>query len=94
MEAQACGTPVVATHTTCLPEAVADGLSGRLCPVDDVTAFADAIRTLTSDTDQLRAAAAAARRWAEEKLDVHRMLGAYLSLLFDVTSCPSLSSRS
>ena len=52
LEAMACGTPVVASDTTSIPEVVGD--AGLLCPPGDVDAFAAALRRL-SDEDGLAA---------------------------------------
>lgn len=49
-EAMACGLPVVATHGSSLPEVVEDGVTGFLCPRDDVAAFVQAIRRLAGDS--------------------------------------------
>ena len=48
-EAMACGKPVVTTDCSSLPELVIDGKGGYLCPVDDVKAYAEAIRHLAED---------------------------------------------
>jgi glycosyltransferase involved in cell wall biosynthesis len=47
LEAMACGTPVVASDTTSIPELVGD--AGLLCPPGDVDAFADALRRVLAD---------------------------------------------
>jgi glycosyltransferase involved in cell wall biosynthesis len=47
LEAMACGTPVVASDTTSLPELVAD--AGLLCRPGDADAFADALRRIIGD---------------------------------------------
>jgi glycosyltransferase involved in cell wall biosynthesis len=49
LEAQTCGVPVIATHGSALPEVVEDGVTGLLCPADDLRAFAAAARRLASD---------------------------------------------
>jgi len=48
-EAQACGTPVVATTGGALPEVVEDGVSGLLVPPGDAAALAKAIGELLGD---------------------------------------------
>ena len=47
LEAMACGTPVVASNATSIPEVVGD--AGLLCAPGSVDAFADAIRALLDD---------------------------------------------
>lgn len=59
MDALALGLPVVATRAGGLPDAVDDGVEGRLVPVDDPAALADAYVEVASDAD-LRAAMASA----------------------------------
>jgi glycosyltransferase involved in cell wall biosynthesis len=49
LEAMACGTPVVASNTTSIPEVV--GEAGLLCPPRDAGAFADALRKVLGDDD-------------------------------------------
>jgi glycosyltransferase involved in cell wall biosynthesis len=56
--------PVVASDIGALPEAVADGVSGRLVPLDDATAWAEAAGSL-DDTESLRLGAGALRLWEE-----------------------------
>ena len=78
IEALACGTPVVSTDCPTGPaEILANGKFGRLTPVDEVGAFAEAIReTLLQDRrpEELRARA---RDFALEQA-----AQAYLDLLF------------
>jgi glycosyltransferase involved in cell wall biosynthesis len=62
VEALAVGTPVLATATGGVAEAVRDGENGLLVPVGDAHALGDAIRRYVSDEElqqRLRAAAAA-----------------------------------
>ena len=47
LEAMACGTPVVASDTTSIPEIAGD--AGLLCPPGDVEAFARALRRLRDE---------------------------------------------
>jgi len=49
IEAQACGTPVVAARVGGLPTAVADGVSGVLVDQQDPAAYAAALRPLLVD---------------------------------------------
>lgn len=60
-EAMACGTPAVVTNCSSLPEIVEDGVTGRLCPIDDVEAFAAAIQRLRENPAELTAMSRKAR---------------------------------
>jgi glycosyltransferase involved in cell wall biosynthesis len=80
LEAMACGTPVVASRTGPLPEIIDDGTNGRLCAVDDVDAFADAIRELKDNPDLLAQMGEAARTTVEAAFSVERMTDGYLAL--------------
>ena len=63
LEAMACGTPVVASDTTSIPELVGD--AALLCPPGDVDAFAAALRRLRDEdglADELRRRGLGARR--------------------------------
>lgn len=51
LEAQACGTPVVATNVGGLAEAVSDGQTGLLIPGHSPGAWADALESLYDDGD-------------------------------------------
>jgi hypothetical protein len=62
VEAQAAGRPVIAAAAGGALETVIDGQTGRLVTLDDVEAFAQAIRELDVSTfDPARAQANAAR---------------------------------
>lgn len=65
IEAAACGTPTVASDTPGLRDAVVHGETGLLVRHGDVTALADAIRTLLSDRARLDRLSAGARVRAE-----------------------------
>ncbi|GAC1642917.1 MAG: glycosyltransferase family 4 protein [Herpetosiphon sp.] len=60
-EAGACAKPVVTTRASALPEVVDDGITGMLCPLDDVDAFVEAVLKLGGDSDLRRDMGAAAR---------------------------------
>jgi glycosyltransferase involved in cell wall biosynthesis len=50
LEAMACGKPVVAIDAGGMRDAVVDGVTGRLCPLGDAVAYAEALRQLLTDS--------------------------------------------
>ncbi len=77
IEAMACGTPVVATDCPVGPREVLDhGRLGRLVPVGDPSAMADAIAASLSDPHPPSAARVAALEFTQA-----RACAAYLALL-------------
>lgn len=83
-EAMSCGTPVVATRCSSLPEIVDDGQTGVLCRMNDVRGFAEAIRSLTYDIDRLRCMGLVARSTAVKRFGLERMARAYAQLVDEV----------
>jgi alpha-1,3-rhamnosyl/mannosyltransferase len=86
LEAMACGTPVLCSNASCLPEATGD--AAVLLPPHDAAAWAAAIRSIARDAglrDDLRArgiARAAGFRWEETAARVS-------SIIRDVAACAS-----
>lgn len=80
VEAMACGTPVVASDCSALPEVVEDGLTGRLCPVDDVDGFVAAIEDIASDRERYAAMSARSRAVSVERFSLEAWGRAYVSL--------------
>ena len=85
IEANACGTPVVASRSPGLVESVRDGETGLLVPHGDVPALADAIVRLLSDAPLRLKLASQGVRWARtfdwetcyrESMDVMRRAAA------------------
>jgi glycosyltransferase involved in cell wall biosynthesis len=78
LEALACGTPVVGSNVSSIPEVVGDG--GLLLPPDDVEGMAKALVKLATDTDfraeLSRRALAQASRFSCEKM-AQETLAAY-----------------
>ncbi|MDH3916914.1 MAG: glycosyltransferase family 4 protein [Rhodospirillales bacterium] len=79
-EAMACGTPVIASACSSLPELVEDRVTGKLCPVDDTDAFVAAIRALAADRDELHAMGERARSAAVDKFALDRWAKEYLAV--------------
>ncbi len=65
-EAAALGIPAVASRTNAIPEVVADGERGLLCPVGDVEAFAVALRQLLASPELRQRMGAQAQVHARE----------------------------
>ncbi|WP_237707675.1 glycosyltransferase [Desulfocurvibacter africanus] len=78
LEAQACGTPVVATAVGGVPEQIDDGRTGYLVPVGDAEAMAVRLGGLLADEDQRRALGERAARTAQEHHGLERMAREYL----------------
>lgn len=79
MESLACGTPVIAADISSLPEAVSPDV-GRLCPVDDAAAFANAVHELSAEPERLTSMRKAARKRAQEVFSLKRMVNEYIDL--------------
>jgi glycosyltransferase involved in cell wall biosynthesis len=86
LEAQACGLPVITTNCTSLPEIVLDGVTGRICPVDDVPAMVAAVRFLAADPYQRAVMARAARERAVREFEFEDMVDDYCDLLHPGTN--------
>lgn len=90
LEAMAVGKPVVATDIRGCREEVVDGITGRLFPVGDARALADALAGILMDPDKARAMGEAGRGRAEELFDeeavFRRMLHGYEKILSKVSS--------
>jgi glycosyltransferase involved in cell wall biosynthesis len=79
-EAMACGLAVVAGRCASLPELVVEGKGGFLCPVDDVEAFARAVRRLAEDPALGREMGAFNRARAEALFSFPAMAANYRAL--------------
>ncbi|MET1134098.1 MAG: D-inositol-3-phosphate glycosyltransferase [Aeromicrobium sp.] len=86
IEAQACGTPVVAAAVGGLTTAVADGVTGTLVPGHDPAAYAAALRPYLADRAFRSDAGAKAVRHAESfgwDVTAERTLDVYAAALRD-----------
>ena len=74
VEAAACGVPVVATATEGAREIVADGETGSIVPIDDVSALASAVAALLRDEKLRHTLGARAREVARARFSLERMV--------------------
>jgi glycosyltransferase involved in cell wall biosynthesis len=85
MEAAAMGRPLVATNIRGCRQVVDDGVTGRLVPVHDAAALADAIASIAGDDAGRAAMGAAGRAKAQREFDdravIDITLGIYERLL-------------
>jgi len=72
LEASAAERPIVASRVGGIPEAVKDGETGLLVPVDDPRALADAVITLLADPAARHRMGRAGRAMVEQRFDVRR----------------------
>jgi L-malate glycosyltransferase len=74
LDAMAFSRAVVATSAGGIPEAVEDGVTGRVVPVRDPAALADALVETLADPVRAAALGAAGRRRFEERFTAERMV--------------------
>jgi L-malate glycosyltransferase len=77
LEAMACRVPTIATQVGGVPELIEDGLNGRLFPVGDVDAMAQAAIELLSNDEKRVAMAAAGRKTAQKKFCSTKIIPQY-----------------
>ena len=84
LDAMAFGLPVVATAAGGIPEAVEDGLTGRVVPPRAPAALADALVEVLGDEARRRALGEAGRRRFLERFTSDRMVEETLRVLEEV----------
>jgi mannosyltransferase len=85
LEAMACGLPSVASRLAGATDAIIDdGVNGRLTPLDDERAMAEAIAALAADGDAARRMGAQARRTIETAYDIRRTSETWMAAYRDV----------
>lgn len=80
MEAMACGTPVIASNCASLPEVIDDRMTGRLCPPNDVEAFAAVVSELVTQPQRLLEMGEKAVETAKKRFNLKRMVQEYIGL--------------
>jgi glycosyltransferase involved in cell wall biosynthesis len=80
LDAMSFGRPVVATSAGGIPEAVEDGVSGRIVPVGDSAGLAQALVALLRDAACRAAMGEAGRRRFEERFTADRMVDETLAV--------------
>lgn len=81
LDAMAFGRPIVATAAGGIPDAVLDGVTGRLVPARQPEALADALIGLLADPERRAALGAAGRRRFLEEFTADRMVEGTLRVL-------------
>lgn len=80
MESIACGTPVLSSDASSLPEIVKNGITGFTCKKDDVANFVDKISELLANRNILDELAVSSREYALKELDLRQMAEKYIAL--------------
>jgi glycosyltransferase involved in cell wall biosynthesis len=85
-EAMAVGMPVLTSATFGGSEMIRDGIDGRVVPIENVDAMADAILVMMNDRDSLGAMGASAYQRAARWLDPDRIAGETVNLYRELLS--------
>ena len=80
LEAMAQGVPVVGSAVSAIPEVVAEGETGLLCPPGDADCLAAALATLLADPERRAALGAAGRARLESHFNPDRMVDETLAV--------------
>lgn len=80
LQAQAAAVPVVASRAGGMPEAVADGISGRLVEPGDVAGLTEALRALLADPELRRRMGEAGRARIRQEFSVDAMVEGNLAV--------------
>ncbi|MBE4753393.1 glycosyltransferase family 4 protein [Corallococcus sp. ZKHCc1 1396] len=84
-EAKSAGLAVVTTASGGVGELVRDGVDGRIVPVGDYAALANALDALVARPDTLEAMGRESRRMAEERMDLDTTCARMIAFIRQVT---------
>ncbi len=79
-EAMACGTPVVSTRHSGIPELIEDGVSGLLVPERNAEALAEAVLDLIKHQEKIPGMIQEARKKVEVEFDIEKLNDQLFSL--------------
>jgi alpha-maltose-1-phosphate synthase len=80
LEAMACAKPVIAANTSSLAEVIEDGVSGILCPTDEIDAFVDTCRKLANEPQTCKRFGSAARDRVGSRFSENIVVPQYINL--------------
>lgn len=86
LEAQACGTPVVAFRTGGIPEAMHDGVTGHIVPSGDVEQLAAAMLRYLLDDTLWQCTSLHAAQWIADHFDLHKQTAELEQIYNDLIS--------
>ncbi|MCG7644897.1 glycosyltransferase family 4 protein [Alteromonas sp. Cnat3-28] len=81
MESISCGTPVISSSASSLPEIVKENVSGIPCETDNPLSYATAINKLANDASFTNMLEQNCRAFALEYLDLDKMVQQYVNLV-------------
>lgn len=80
MEAIACGTPVISSDASSLPEIVKNGITGFTCEKDKVASFVTKVNEIIANRGLLNQLSKSSREYAIKELDLMKMTEKYITL--------------
>jgi glycosyltransferase involved in cell wall biosynthesis len=93
LESMSCGTPVVAFDAGGMPDAIVDGVTGRLVPAGDTDKLGEAVLGLVLDAGERETMGNNCRRVAEESYSPEVQAGGYLRLFRELCNGNALASN-
>ena len=85
LEAMACGKPVIASNNSALPEVVKNGVTGILCPTNNIEAFVAACQFLAENPEIGKKYGEAGRARAESLFSEEIIIPQYIALYEKLT---------